>query len=69
MPKKVVSVSLSEASIAKLETTSQALGMSRSKLLEHMIQKGWNFSDELETIVDTIMELQNKAKNKIREEK
>ena len=64
-----MSVALSEASISKLETTSKALGMSRSELLEHMIQKGWNFSEELETIVDAIMELQNKVKIKIEEEK
>ena len=68
MPKKVVSVALSQESISRLESTSKALGMSRSELLEYMIQKGWNFSKELESIVDTIMDLQDKVKIKFEED-
>lgn len=68
MPKKVVSVSLSKESIKRLEGVSRALGMSRSELLEYMIQKGWNFSEELESIVDTIMDLQDKVKIKFEED-
>ena len=69
MPKKVVSVALSKEAITRLESTSRALGMSRSELLEYMIQKGWNFSEELESIVDTIVDLQQKVKLKFEEEK
>lgn len=68
MPKKAVSVALSQESISRLESTSRALGMSRSELLEYMIQKGWNFSEELDSIVNTIVDLQKKVKMKFEED-
>ena len=61
LPKKIVSITLSDESIEKIEVTSKALGMSRSELIEYMIQQGWHFSDELVELVDKIKLLQEKA--------
>ncbi|MFH2110652.1 MAG: ribbon-helix-helix protein, CopG family [Candidatus Bathyarchaeota archaeon] len=65
MPKKVVSIALSEESITKLEETSKALGKNRSELIDYMIQKGWNFSDEVNEALDSIKKLQNKIEKEI----
>lgn len=63
--KKIISFTLSEESIEKLDKTSKALGMNRSELIELMIEKGFNFSDEVESTLKNILELQKKAKEKI----
>jgi hypothetical protein len=65
MPKKVVSIALTEDSFEKIEETSKALGMSRSELIEYMIQQGWYFSDELVELVDKIKSLQQKANKEL----
>ncbi len=68
MPKKIVSVALSEESYEKIEQTSKALGMNRSELIEYMIKQGWYFSDEIVELVDKIKHLQNQAEEKLGEE-
>lgn len=61
MAKKIVSFSLSEEAISKMEDTSKALGMSRSEYIDLMIKKGFHFADEIQKIV----KLQKKIKGKI----
>ncbi len=68
MVKKVISVSISEESIDRVDSRSKALGLSRSEFLDQMIKNGWNFSEELETVVDTIIGLQNKLADKLGED-
>jgi len=65
MVKKVVSFSLSENTLKKLDETSRALGMSRSELLEFMLRKGWHFSEQMVETVNEIANLQRKAKKRI----
>ena len=65
MPKKIVSFALSEKSIEQIDKTSKALGMSRSELIELLVNKGFHFSEEVETNVNKISELQEKTKEKI----
>jgi hypothetical protein len=61
MPKKIVSLALSEEAVSKMDSTSRALGMSRSEYIDLMIKKGFHFSDE----VQEISKLQEKIKKEI----
>ncbi|MGA2573252.1 MAG: hypothetical protein ABSF36_03450 [Candidatus Methanomethylicaceae archaeon] len=54
---------MSEEAIGKMDTTSKALGMSRSEYIDLMIKKGFHFSDD----VDQISKLQERIKEKIEE--
>lgn len=66
MPKKVVSLALSEKSIEKLDKTSKALGMNRSELMDFLIEKGFQFPKEVEKSIDEISRLQEDTKDKIK---
>ena len=66
MPKKIVSFSLSRESIEKVDKASKALGMSRSELIELMIEKGFHFSKDVMDSLDEISRLQEKTKTKIK---
>lgn len=66
MPKKIVSFALSEESIKQIDKTSKALGMSRSELIEFLVKKGFQFSEDVETTVNEISKLQEQAKEKIK---
>jgi hypothetical protein len=61
MTKRIVSLSLSEEAISKMEDTSKALGMSRSEYIDLMIKKGFHFNEEIQKI----SKLQEKIKGKI----
>jgi metal-responsive CopG/Arc/MetJ family transcriptional regulator len=63
--KKIISFTLSEENIEKLDKTSKALGMNRSQLIELMLEKGFTFSDEVENTLRNISKLQKEAKEKI----
>ncbi len=63
--KKIISFTLSEGNIEKLDKTSKALGMNRSELIELMLEKGFTFSDEVESTLSNISKLQKEAKEKI----
>lgn len=65
MPKKIVSFTLSKKSIEKIDKTSRALGVSRSELIEFMIEKGFHFSKDVQTTINKISELQKETKEKI----
>ncbi len=65
MPKKIVSFTLSEQSIDKVDKTSKALGMNRSELIEFMLEKGFTFSKEVEATLSDISKLQEDTKKKI----
>lgn len=69
MPKKIVSLALSEKNIEKIDKTSKALGMSRSKLMDFLIEKGFRFPREMEANIDKISKMQEETKNRIRERK
>jgi predicted DNA-binding protein len=66
MPKKIISLALSQETIEKIDKTSKALGMSRSELMEFLIQKGFHFSDDIEATVNKISKLQDETKEKIK---
>jgi len=63
--KKVISFTLSEENIEKLDKTSKALGMNRSELIDLMLEKGFTFSNEVESTLKNISRLQKEAKEKI----
>lgn len=63
--KKIISFTLSEGSIEKIDKTSKALGMNRSELIELMLEKGFTFSDEVESTLSNISKLQKETKEKI----
>jgi hypothetical protein len=65
MPKKIISFTLSEQSIEKVDKTSKALGMNRSELIEFMLDKGFNFSEEVTSTLSNISKLQEETKKKI----
>jgi hypothetical protein len=67
MPKKIISFTLSEQSIEKVDKTSKALGMNRSELIEFLIAKGFTFSKEVDAALTNISQLQDKAKKEIQE--
>jgi len=69
MPKKIISFTLSEQSIEKVDKTSKALGMNRSELIEFMLEKGFSFSEETQTTLSNISKLQDEAKEQIQKEK
>ncbi len=66
MPKKIVSFTLSEKSVKKIDKTSKALGMSRSALLEFLIEKGFKFPDEVVDNLAKISELQKETREKMK---
>lgn len=45
--------------------TSRALGVSRSELIEFMIEKKFHFSKDVQTAINKISELQKETKEKI----
>lgn len=63
--KKVISFTISEENIEKIDKTSKALGMNRSELMELIVEKGFTFSDEVENKLNNITKLQSEAKEKI----
>lgn len=65
MAKKIISFALSRESAEKVDKTSKALGMTRSELLEFLISKGFQFSDEVKTNLNEINKMQEEAKQKI----
>jgi len=65
MPKKIVSLALSEKSIEKIDKTSKALGMSRSELMEFLIKKGFRFPKRVEKNIEEISRMQEETKNTI----
>lgn len=67
MAKKIISFTLSNKSIEKVDKTSKALGMNRSELIEFLVDKGFTFSKDLETTLSDIQKLQDSAKKKIME--
>lgn len=66
MPKKIISVTLSEKSVEKIDKASKALGMSRSELVEFMIEKGFRFSNDVQVAIEKISQLQKETKDRIR---
>lgn len=66
MAKKIISFTLSEKSIEKIDKTSKALGISRSELIELMIEKGFHFSKDVQTTINKIAQLQKEAKEKMK---
>ena len=69
MTKKIISFSLSEESIEKVDKTSKALGMSRSELIEFMLKKSFTFPEDVETALCHISKLQKETKAKIQQRK
>jgi len=65
MPKKVVSLALSEKNIEKITKTSKALGMSRSELMDFLIEKGFQFPEKVKENIEKISEMQAETKNDI----
>jgi hypothetical protein len=65
MPKKIISFALSEESVEKIDKTSKALGMSRSQLIEFLVRKGFQFSEEVVSNLNEISKLQEEAKERI----
>lgn len=66
MPKKIVSFALSEESIRQIDRASNALGMSRSELIDFLAREGFQFSDEVKAVLDQIAKLQENAKERMR---
>jgi phage antirepressor YoqD-like protein len=69
MPKKIVSFALSEKSIAEIDKTARALGMSRSELIDFLAEKGFHFSEDVKTKLRRISEMQNQMETKIGRER
>ena len=67
MGKKVLSVNLTEKSFNRVTNTANALGVSRSELLEDMIKK-YKFPTKAQELIDQISELQESANQMIRKE-
>jgi len=66
LPKKIVSFALSEESIRQIDRASNALGMSRSELIDFLAREGFQFSDEVKAVLDQIAKLQENAKERMR---
>ena len=65
MPKKIISFTLSEKSIEKIDKTSKALGVSRSQLIDFLISKGFQFPEDVENKLNEISKLQEETKARI----
>lgn len=65
MPKKIISLTLSEDCIERIDKVSKALGINRSELIELMIRKGFHFSEDVESELRKVSELQKKLTEKI----
>jgi hypothetical protein len=63
--KKVISFTISEENIEKIDKTSKALGMNRSELIELFLDKGFTFSEDVENKLGDINKLQIETKEKI----
>lgn len=59
MPKKIISLALSEEAIQNIDNKSKALGMSRSEYIDIMAKKGFHFDDEEQ---EEVVNLQEKIK-------
>jgi len=66
MPKKIVSFALSEESVEKIDRTSKALGMSRSELIEFLVDKGFQFPEGVVANLNEISKLQEETKERIK---
>ena len=66
MPKKIVSFALSEKSIKEIDRASKALGMSRSELIEFLVERGFHFPKDVVANLNEISRLQEETKDKIR---
>lgn len=64
MAKRIVSFTLSEDAINKVDSTSKALGLSRSEYIDMMIKKGFHFSEDVMEIAKKQQELKNKIENR-----
>ena len=65
MPKKIISLALSEECVKRIDKISKALGVSRSELIELMVKKGFHFSEDIESTLRKISELQDGLIQKI----
>lgn len=65
MPKRIVSFALSEDSIEKIDKTSKALGMSRSELIEFLVNKGFQFPEDVMASLNEISKLQEETRKRI----
>lgn len=64
MTKRIISFTLSEDAIKKLDRASKALGLSRSEYIDMMVKKGFHFSDEVMEITKKQQELKKKIERK-----
>jgi phage antirepressor YoqD-like protein len=69
MVKKIVSFALSDKSIAEIDKTAKALGMSRSQLIDFLAEKGFHFSDDVKAKLQKISEMQDQTEIKIEKER
>lgn len=63
--KKVVSLTLPEETVEKIDRTSRALGLNRSELVALLIEKGFDFPDDVLASVREISKLQKEATEKV----
>jgi len=66
MPKKIISFALSKKSVEQIDKTSKALGMNRSQLIEFLVEKGFDFPEDVKATVNEISKLQEETKEKIK---
>lgn len=66
MPKRIISFTLSEETVQDIDKKSKALGMTRSKFVELMLNKGFHFSKEEESAITKISEMQNEMKGQLK---
>ena len=69
MPKKIISFALSEESVDKIAKTSKALGMSRSELIEFLVNKGFQFPEEVVANLNEISKLQEETRARIKKKR
>jgi len=69
MPKKIVSYTLSKRNVDRIESTSKALGLSRSELVDLMIERGFHYSGDIKSEVGKISRLQKDTEEKLRKRK
>ncbi|MEM3731822.1 MAG: ribbon-helix-helix protein, CopG family [Candidatus Bathyarchaeia archaeon] len=60
-----MSFALSEDSIEKIDKTSKALGMSRSELIEFLVNKGFQFPEDVMASLNEISKLQEETRKRI----
>lgn len=67
--KERVTITVDTGLLRELDTMAQALGMSRSELIEFLLSESFRLRGEFQKTIDKIAKLQEEVKSKLKKER